>query len=65
MIKVTYIDGTTQEFEGHTWEFLGEESDVYIDIIKHQYDEDKEYDEDDDFVLASVNFSQVKIIERC
>ena len=64
MIKLTFKDKTTKEFSSaHDWEFNNEEDNGHLNIVKHVYDENKEYDDDEDIIIASININEFLMIE--
>ena len=63
MVKVTYIDGSTQHFDANEWVWDNED-DVSIQIIKRKFDSDGDYDTDNDVTVAEVATSQIRSIEN-
>ena len=62
MIKLTYKDGKEQTFpDADDWNFGNENN--HINIIKHDTDEEGDYDEDEDEIIASINCDEFRIIE--
>jgi predicted ATPase len=63
MIKVTYIDGKTQEFsEANDWDYASD-NEGFIYLIKRTFDNEGDYEEDEDEIIAGINISQLRVLE--
>ena len=63
MLEVTYINGKKDIFPSANDFNNVEDYEGVIKIVKHQYDEDNEFDEDDDKTLAYIWEQQIRKIE--
>ena len=55
-----YRDGSQEEIEANFWEL--DETNSIIRLIKREYDEDENYDEDEDNEIALINLSEFRKI---
>lgn len=74
MIKLTYIDGKTDDLMGaNAWRnstdndgnSLGDDNNCFIDIVERSFDKEGEYDESEDKVVATVSADEIRKIEKC
>jgi hypothetical protein len=59
-MKIMYRDGSQEEIEANFWEL--DETNSIIRLIKREYDEDENYDEDEDNEIALINLSEFRKI---
>ena len=62
MIEVTYSTGKTEVFNSANDFDLGDNEQEAVEIVKRKFDDDGEYDEDDDVIIAYIFKHQIRKI---
>ena len=61
MVKVIFKDGSEKDFNEANEHELNEEP-LRVNLIKRHYDKEGDYNEDDDEILGTLNFDEIRAV---